>query len=702
MMQLNHAGQNASPASTSRCRLPHWRAFLLAALCSASGAHAASVDLYIDNRSDKGTYAADELEVHTVVVGNRGPGAASNAVFSLDVPNTRNSSQPWNTTVVCSASGGATCPASYSLLASNASTLQGSIPSLPIGGAVTLTIRAPGNPASYLYGAQNVQATVVAGAGDTDVSPASNTSNTWIYIPPPVSSYGTSVTGPANVAAPGSTAVNYTVVVSNLGDNNSIFTTLLLNQGQGSGTASGLPYLANARITSIACTGTTGGASCGNVRALNASGALQNPQPAGLVDGTGNQQNIGVQAMPAGSSVTLTVTVNTGISQCSDDVNGNTQARSLVLQSALNPMNSYGGVLENVGNPGDDVAAQTTAVGTFACFKGDLLVNSIVQSPSIAPIGPNAAFSYTATYSNSVASPDAATNVPLSFTALWPIGGSVMNASASCVASGGAVCPAAYSVPNGNTVNAIAPSMPTNSQLQITFSGTSGGNTTQLCQPQVQLAQATIQPPAGTYADTNYNPASIPSFTTGTPTQGNNAYQTQTQANIGVACGASYDLSTEKSGPFSDYAATIPITVVAPGQYIYFRHKVKLLAPSDALVDYVIGDSLQYYTNAGRTAGGGGSPSSRGMSYETFGSPSSRVYFAGNPANPAGLSTPAGYAPFGTTITPYDTGVRCTAFGGAVCPDSIVAGGSSGGGGTFLYSYGWGANWSTGKPVFPV
>ncbi len=690
-----------TPAPRAKPR--HWCAGLLITLLTmTTGARAASVDLYIDNRSDKGSYAADEVQVHTVVVGNRGPGAASNTAFTLDVPNTAQSGQNWASTVSCVATGGAVCPAGYSLSNLTSSTLTGSIPMLPSGSALTLTVHAPGNPGSGYVGPLNVVASVTAGPGDTDLSGNTNTSNAWIYIPAPVSSYGTSVAGPASVAAPGSTAVPYTVVVRNQGDTtNSIATALAVALGQGTGTASSLPYLAATRFVSIVCTGSTGGASCSNVFATTSGLQLQNPQPASLADGTANPQYVGALGMPPGSTVTLSVTLDTGITQCSDSPGGNGHNRSLTLRSSLVALSDYGGIDESVGNPADDSDLQTTTVGTFACHTGDLQVNSIVQSPAVAPIGPNAPFSYTVTYSNSVASPDAATNVPLNFYAVWPTGGVVMQATASCVASGGAVCPAAYTVANGSAVTAIAPSMPTNSQLQITFSGTSGGNSTQLCQPQVLRAQATIRPGAD-YSDTNFNPAANPSFVTGTPTQGNNAYQTQTQANIGVPCGLSYDLSTEKSGPFSDYAATVPITVVAPGQFIYFRHKVKLLAPSDPLVDYTIRDDLSYYLNPARTGGSGMAPAPSGVQFDGSGSFASRIFFTGNPADPPGLSTPLNLSIADSLVTPYNTGVRCTASGGAVCPDSIVGGSSSGGGGGFFYSSGWTANWSTGKPVFPV
>lgn len=671
------------------------RVMVMAALSGAGLASAASVDLVVNVAADKASYAAAELETYTVVLTNRGPAAATNATFSLNVPSTGSSAAAWNSGVSCVASGGAVCPASYTLPLGG-TTLSGTVPSMPVNGKLTLTVPAPGSVASYVSGGMNVVATVAPGPADTNADTSTDTSNIFVYIAPPQLGYATAVAGPANIAAPGNTQATYTVVLQNTGaDTNDIVSRMTLAIAQGTGSASSLGYLPGTRFNSITCTGATGGASCANVVATVNDpypATIISPQPMLLVNFTNYngdlEQSIGATQMPGGSSLTLSVVVDVGIAACS--TNGPGDNRVLTLTSELAPISPSGGY-ENPSSPADNTAVQSTTVGAQLCGQGDLVLNGITQPPSQATngVGPNAPFSYTVTYSN--ASGVAATNVPVGFSLLWPTTAASLNAP-SCTPSGGAQCPASYSLTGGSS-GAVSPSMPVGSSLQITYTGTSGADTTQQCKPLYAVAQASISPPSD-FLDTNYNQTS-PVYQTNQNRMGNNSYQVVTQGNIGVPCTPSFDAAATKSGPYLDLAATIPAPLpLKPGQYVYFKISVTNAAPGLPFTDYAIGDNVNNL-NLNSTA------------YDRTGSRTNRIEMTAKPGDPAGLSTPPGYTLPGFTpplaVDPFDMGVHCTASGGAVCPDYVTPGGSGGGGGGYWHTTGWNAYWSgTSKPQFPV
>lgn len=659
-----------------------WRVLAAAVVLGSGAASAASVDLVVNVASDKASYTASETQTYTVVLTNRGPGNATNASFSLNVPSTQGSTQPWNTGVGCVASGGAVCPTAYAL--SPSTTLGATVPSLPMNGKLILTVPAPGTPASQVSGGMNVVAGIAPGSADTNADGSTDTSNIFVYIAPPQLSFGTTVAGPAAVATPGNTQGTYTVVLQNTGtDTNSFFSNLALAASQGTGSASSLPYLPGTRFNSISCTGATGGASCANLVATNSGGFILSPQPNPLVDpaSTSTSLAVGATQMPGGSTITLTVVVDVGTSICS--TNGAGDNRVLSLSSGVGNINP-GGAAEQPLSAADNTATQTTTVGAAQCAIGDLLVNGIAQPAAQTSngLGPNAPFSYTATYSN--ASGATAANIPLDFSFSWPTGGVVMN-TPTCVASGAAVCPGTYSISNG-VASAVAPSIPVGGSLQITYTGTSGPDTTRRCRPLAADVRTSIRPP-NEFQDTNYNQID-PLYQVNANRMGNNSYEVITQADIGVACTASYDAVITKSGPYLDLAATIPAPLpLTAGQYVYFKVTATNAAPGLPLLSYNI------YDEATITYGPAYDQSSATPGY--------RFSVAPKPGDPPGLTTPSGYSFGGTPWPLLDMGVHCTASGGAVCPDFATPAGSTNGTGVGLRTSGWQASWSS-LPPFPV
>jgi len=665
----------------------------VAGLLSAGAAFAANVDLAVNVSADKANYTATEIETYTVVIANRGPVVANNASFTLDVPSSANSNLPWSSTITCVASGGAVCPAAYTLPLTT-TTVSGTVPSLPLNGKVTLTIKVPGSVTSNVSGAMRVVARVTPGAGDTNLDTSTDLSYIVVYIIPPRLGYGTAVAGPASAFA--STQATYTVVLQNTSvDTNDIVSRMSLAALPGTGSAP-VPagYLRGTKFNSITCTGATGGASCANVVAT-ASAPLQAdlliPQPSPLVNRlklNGDlKQSIGATQMPGGSTITLTVVVDIGVAACS--TTGAPSTRELWLSSAMNYI-TVTGRSEFPFSPLDNSGVTTTTVAALPCAIGDLLVNGINQPAAQISngVGPNAPFSYEVVYSNASGAP--ANNVALNFSFAWPTSGASLN-TPTCVAAVGAICPASYSLSGGQSV-AIAPVMPAGGSLTITYTGISGGDTTQQCKPLYGTASAQIDPPAD-FQDTNFD-QTFPLFQTGANRQGNNSYQAETQANIGVPCAPSYDAVATIAGPYSDYAATILAPMpLQPGQWVYFRSSASNAAPGPSFIDY----DFVTATELGKFDFG---PNFQGGNF-------SRAHvmgFVAKPGDPPGLLTD----PNTTFISPYvhfpqfDMGVHCTASFGATCPEFLFPA-FNGNGGVGGNANGWLPRWSTPTvPVFPV
>ncbi|HOB66090.1 IPTL-CTERM sorting domain-containing protein [Ottowia sp.] len=670
-------------------------------------AQAASVDLTVNDVVATAAYHyTDTAALHTVTIGNRGPEAATNAVLTFNNPKSAGTAVAWNTQVTCTPSGGAVCPASYALDSTKA-ILTATVPSVPMGGQLVFSIPAPIqtdlNCACVLALVEKASstATVTASAADTELAPATNVSNAAYAVNNPRIDYGLSISDPvvAPIAGTPDSLYTYTVTLRN----NSVVAeplSVYLNAQYAQGTATAAPgnqYFASPQSTgtsnpTVTCVSGAGGASC-----------------AGL---TVSSDNVSYAGMPPGSSVTFKVSLVVGAPACTDPTKGGKAGdnRQVSLSGSVSPFANVvsngvttrvNGLYENTGTDADNAASQTSNVPAALCDSGDLLVQSIVNSGT-QTYGPNAPFSLTASYGNGAGSPNGATNASLVFHVAWPAAGLSLNAApGSCTPSGGALCPTSWVLSaDKTTLTGVAPLMPPNSTLQVNFTGTTGQGTQSVCGPLYLTAQADIVPPV-TYADTNYDPTANPPYTTGTQTKGNNAYQLQPQANVGVSCVPNFDLEVQKSGPYQDAAATVGLATAKPGDWIYFKSVVTLLPGSAPLTQYTISDQLNYWSNPQYTSTSQLFPFWVGNvpAYQIPSATVKGVMMIGKPGDPPGLPT----FMKSSTDTSGDSGVRCVASNGATCPDTVR-------GSTFGYPSNSGfpswslgpENWTNGQPVWPA
>ena len=670
-------------------------------------AQAASVDLTVNVTVASASYSyTDPAALHTVTIGNRGPAAATNAVLTFNNPKSAGTAVAWNTQVTCTATGGAVCPASYALDSTKA-ILTATVPSVPMGGQLVFSIPAPIqtdlNCACILPLVEKVNstATIAVGPSDSELAPATNLSNAAYVVNNPRIDYGMSISNPvvAPIAGTSDSLVTYTVTMRN---NSAIAEPLgvYLYAEYAQGTATLPPanqYFASpqspgASNLNMTCVSGAGGASC-----------------QGLTVGS---DTVSYAGMPAGGSVTFSVSLVVGAPACTDPTKGGKAGdnRQVILNGSISPgakivvsgvTSSVVGLAENTGTAADNFAAQSSNVPAPLCDSGDLLVQSIVNSGT-QTYGPNAPFSLTASYANGAGSPSGAVNASLVFNVAWPAAGLSLDAApASCTPSGGAVCPTSWVLSaDKTTLTGVAPLMPPNSTLQVKFTGTTGQATQTLCGPLYLTAQADILPPL-TFGDTNYDPTANPPYITGTQTKGNNAYQLQPQATVGVSCKPNFDLEVQKSGPYQDAAATVGVATVKPGDWIYFKSVVTLLPGSAPLTQYSIGDQLNYWSNPQHTSGSQLYPFGSGNvpAYQIPSATVKGIMMIGKPGDPPGLPT---FLKSSTDIS-GDSGVRCVASQGATCPDTVW-------GATFGYpsssgfpSWSLGPdNWTNGQPVWPA
>ncbi len=168
------ASSRARPISAFRARLKLALAALtLSALGLSGAASAASVDLTISQTVPTAVPRNFEPFTYQIVVGN--VGAATTAASTLSVTLAADLVSKTEISVV--ASGGASCPALSTLATALGTVPQAGgnftlpIASLPTNGACTLTFTAiPLVVTSY-----PATSTITAGAGDTDITPISNT-----------------------------------------------------------------------------------------------------------------------------------------------------------------------------------------------------------------------------------------------------------------------------------------------------------------------------------------------------------------------------------------------------------------------------------------------------------------------------------------------------------------------------------------------
>jgi uncharacterized repeat protein (TIGR01451 family) len=247
-------------------------------------------NLAITKDDGSSTYTAGNAISYTIVVSNAGPSNATGASVADTIP-----AAITGTTINCVASGTAACGTNAS--AGNDLSYTGVNISAGAGNFLTITVSGTVNAAAS--GDLVNTATVTAGAGQTDPTPANNTAtDTDTQFIPPSADLQITKTDNATEYAPG-ISVQYTIVVSNAGPSN-VTGALVTDNKPGQITA-----------WAWACTSQTGGASGCTAAASSASNFTD------TVD------------LPSGASITYTVTANIDVAATGSLVNTATVGSSV-------------------------------------------------------------------------------------------------------------------------------------------------------------------------------------------------------------------------------------------------------------------------------------------------------------------------------------------------------------------------------------
>ena len=649
---------------------------LIGSMLIPTAAMAAETDLVVNVAADKGAYEVNDVMTFTTEVTSRGPGALTGpAEVRLNVPLLNGTTEAWNTSATCVASGGAVCPTSYTLQDGGA-TLVASVSTLPPLGKLVITASATVQPATFRL-VSAVTATVKPAGTDVDAETSTNTASVTIVRLAPITEWDVTATGPATVPTPGNTPGTYTVTLSNHGENTTAYYVALATAvGQGSGTASTLPYVSGAPITGIMCASATGGASCDDVAAVTSQGAFLNAD-LNVHPENNPYHYIGVSSLPAGASIVLTVTVDIGQSLCSTDAE---KWRTVTLTSTIPSFFPTRFVApdavaaETVNSTANNTASAVTNIGALTCGRGDLSTTALTLTQGGLELQAGEAFAFEATYSNSSIAPTtAADGATIHFSFSWPAEGGQLGASPTCVAAGGAVCPTAWTI-DGLRASATVDTFPIGGSLTVTYTGTGGENRTDVCRPRSASASAYVLPSAS-FLDVNYNPDSLPNW-------GNNRRQVGAQTNVGSPCNESHDDEVLLSGPYTDAAATqLLVGPASPGQALYFKSTITNLpsSPTHDFVTFYHGVSMQ-----DNPMGGGLFTLENGFSAGDASDPATRWRMSHQPGDPASLPLSAPGFQSGSAY-PHLTGVRCVEAVGATCPIAVGGGNSSGGGGVQNY-----------------
>ena len=342
--------------------------------------------------------------IYTLIVSNTGPGAANAATYTDALPTSLT-----GVTATCgNPVGGASCATPTVA----GGLVSGSVPLLPAGGSVTITITGVA-PAS---GALSNVANVTAPLGVTDPDPTNNTSGTVVTRITPnvplVAGVAIVKSGSTSVVANG--AVTYLLTVTNVGPGNA--NSAILEDRVPNG------------ITAVAaqCLSATGGASCS----------------APVV--TGNVVSATIAAFPANSTVVYRVT---GLAPVSGSV---VNTATIALPPGLTDP-----------DPSNNTSSITTTVVPSVRTTN---LSAIKLGP--AQVDPNGIVTYRITLTNSgAADADGATyldNVPTALTGV--------TAACSSV-TGGAVCGAQAANVAGNRVSGAIATFPAGSSVTITVTG---------------------------------------------------------------------------------------------------------------------------------------------------------------------------------------------------------------------------------------
>ncbi len=350
---------------------------------------------------------------YQLLITNAGPSAADDSAFSDVVP-----PQVLGVTATCgSALGGAICPSSVNIVGNSVS---GSIPGLPNGGSVVITIN--GTIAGSASGSIRNTANVTPAASVLDSTPGNNSSfvDTTINL---VADINVVKTAPAAIRP--LQTLSYNIVVSNSGPS------------AANGTSFSDIVSASLSGVTVTCSAATNGAVC----------------PTGL-SAVANVVNTIIPTLPSGSSVTFTVS-------------------GQVVAGATGTISNTATIAPPVGVTDPRADNNTSTVSTGVDAIADL---TIVKTAPVS-VQAGGAISYSIVIAN--AGPSDAGGTSFSDVVPAVIG----NITTACVATAGtapssaAACPSFISVV-GNSVSGTIPSLPAGSTVTITINGLVSGSAT--------------------------------------------------------------------------------------------------------------------------------------------------------------------------------------------------------------------------------
>jgi uncharacterized repeat protein (TIGR01451 family) len=231
-------------------------------------------DMVITKTTANATPAAGGTFTYTIVIGNNGPSAVTNATWTDTLPSGLGTIANIVTTGGITASGAGT-----SVISGTSSLLAGQV--------ATVTFQVSVSPSAT--GTQTNTASVLPPSGTTDLFPANNSSTSIVTVGQVANLSVSKTDGVGSVVAGGTTA--YTIVYS--------------NGGPSAANGALVKDLVSAGLvcTTVTCTATTGGASCPT--SMLPQGTVVS---SGATNYFGAGQTIGT--FPANSSVTLVVNCN--------------------------------------------------------------------------------------------------------------------------------------------------------------------------------------------------------------------------------------------------------------------------------------------------------------------------------------------------------------------------------------------------------
>jgi uncharacterized repeat protein (TIGR01451 family) len=361
-------------------------------------------DLSITKTDGSPQYVPGSPITYTIVVRNGGPANATGVSIADAVP-----ASITGVTIACAASGSANCGTNASV----ANNLSFTGVSIPAGVANYLTLTVSGTVSAAATGNLVNTATVTAGAGQNDPTPANNTA-VDTDTANPLTDLAVTKTDNSTTYTPGN-AISYTIVVSNNGPSNA----------SGISVADAIPPVITG--VTIGCL-PSGTAQCGT----NAS--------------AGNNLSFTGAAINAGAANFLTITVSGVVNA---GATGN----------LVNTVTVSSGPGQTDPTPGNNSATDTDTSSP----RTDL---AVTKTDGAATYTAGNAISYTMVVSNS--GPSNASGVSISD----PIPAVISGVTIGCVPSGSASCGTNSSVGNTLSFTGVSISSGAGNFLTLTVSGT--------------------------------------------------------------------------------------------------------------------------------------------------------------------------------------------------------------------------------------